>query len=111
MLTKIRQIKQYTDEQCTMFMRAECPNIAQTFRQIMEPIEQLERLFQHEPLSINNVKHYQSILEKINQSHHRLLKYGEDFADRARQYKTFTESFNSHILNTIRRFNQSQHGM
>ncbi len=107
MKSKIQQIKQYTEQQIMTFQRAECPVIANTFKNIMETISALDRLSNTHPLVPQTIQMYNNALNDINTAYRRLTAYGDDFAERQGRYKKFTSEIDLLITQTIYKFRQS----
>ena len=109
MKQQIKQIIQYTDQQITIFHRAECPAITQTFRQIADALRQFETLTNKHALTPQTINIYTNALQDLESSYKKLNFYGPDFSSRLATYKKFKSNIDLEIMQTINKSRQISH--
>ncbi len=109
MKTKIREIKQYTENEIKVFISANCPLIASYFKKILETINNLESTNNKQPLTYETLSTYKRILAEMELRYKKLNTFGKDFQDRINVYKNFQSTIEQNMAVMVYKHNQQRY--
>lgn len=109
MKTKIREIKQYTENEIKVFISANCPLISSYFKKILETINNLESTNNKQPLTYETLSMYKRILAEMELRYKKLNTFGKDFQDRINVYKNFQSTIEQNMAVMVYKHNQQRY--
>lgn len=109
MKTKIREIKQYTENEIKVFISANCPLIASYLKKILETINNLESTNNKQPLTYETLSTYKRILAEMELRYKKLNTFGKDFQDRINVYKNFQSTIEQNMAVMVYKHNQQRY--